>query len=418
MKILWALVSIVVFGLVLRFVRVAANKSPDLAATAAFSGELAVARALVAERLQANERDAAALFVLACVCLQEGDFTGARSAAQRFGLARSNAPELLVLTALIDAREATPSASWAEPFVQAVRRMAESATPPLYLADARTPQAPITEAQLAPLAPADRLLVEYASSAGPPSESLTRLALALSSSPESIASVPLGLTTYVVLNRSKHLEPEVRRAAAATLIQGLAKMHARTRFLALLAALDGTSTESPMSFDEATRLNEIINEDEGFEEPASQIYGDFKRAIGLVLPTQAADLAFAAFSGIAPGTLPGRVLIKRVTATQTVGSVETRSLLGHALVTLGRRLVHSPTVLDVALGRMYLARAAELTAEQSVQVEANAASATFDDLLSRAEILRFTASWPIAPLQAELRGLQVTDEVGLLRRLH
>jgi hypothetical protein len=394
-----------VVGAVVLVVVVALRRAPaaepesDDAATAAVRGDLAGARALLVPRLAKNPREPRALFVLSSVCLEQGDLVGAKDAADRFVAAAPSAPEGPVLLALIESRARPQAESWSASFIEAVRKAGLQVAPPVI--GALSTRVEEDRAAIAKLELADRLLVRVALFDASSADDRQRDALELAKVED--LSLAVGLTAYSVLRSPPLAHDSERARAAADVLQRLAKRFPDVNFLCAVALLEGTSSATPLTSEQTVLLGKAI--DASARNPLPELYEAFKAAVAKVDPGAAHEAAFGATMAPYPATIPSG-LRKYTSATKLdLADLQAR---------LGRRLIAEPTILDLNLGRAFLARSAELSGDASVAAEAELAAESFRGLHGEL-LLRFSAGWPLASLQRELRDRQIVGERELVR---
>lgn len=262
------------------------------------------------------------------------------------------------------------------------------------------------------LEPSERLLVECSMTHGPPGASLVGRALELSRRDD--LSLPVGLAAFSVLSAVGD-----RASAAARLIHLLARQNPETAYLGLVALLEGTSRDAPFSSDEIERLTKEIADDAlSPMVRLNDIYEAFKTANTKVDPGSAHQVAFEASIGAYLATIPSTMLSRRSMATNRFGTSLQRAELATGLTRLSRRLLASRYLIELGLGSALLTRAAELSGDAAVAVEATAVSSSFNELSRRTTaLLKFVGQWPIAPLAREFTDRVIDGELALFDEL-
>lgn len=406
-RIIWAVfIAALIAGAVLRKISDGPARLPsdDPAAVFAVRGELSSARTEIQRRLATKPRDPEALFVLACIELEEGNIPAARDAARRLAQGEPEAPESLVLPLLIEEREQHPEASWTDAMLAAHKRSGPTARWVSLFPRSFQFRGQVSNEQLDALPAPERLLIEYALSHS--SDRLERLALEVVTKE---LTVPQALVAHRVLVEAK----PPRKAEADALLQRLVETDPDFAYLELSRAFEGTPKDAAFSEEEVARLETLIGD--GHRWPGVDIYEAFKQAVAMVDAPAAHAAAFDATQDIAP--LPSVLISRRARATAASGSPELKLRLGKSLTSFGRGLSRGGTLFEQALASLYLFLASELLGDEALRAEAKSAFLDSEAMHEKTAYFWFVSGWPIASLQRDITDRKMSDEMGILRQL-
>jgi hypothetical protein len=371
------------------------------------------AREAITEALASFPSSPAALLVLACIALEEGNIPEATSTIESLRSAEPMRMEHVLLERLLMYRKREPAAAWSPAFLAA---WSEAGHPDFefrhLLADISLDLHEGEELQRwrdMPLVSV-RLLLALVSQPLDPEQARWLL----QQIPE-LDDVALFVATLNVLSHAAL--PESMNSKAATELQlrlsQLAEAHPGSMQLRLLAYLHGTSEEAPFSAADLATLGNLSElpswRQTSFEDTfrsARQVF----RGIGLPSASQ------EAFQVASLATMDRGSYLLRKRAGVTRGSLArgSRHPLGRILANVGARMAENSTLLERTLGLLMMQQGAE-DAEDPGSMERVAA--LLDEVYSAQAAWRRAAidSWPLHSLKEEMLEARAHDENGLLR---
>ena len=395
------------FRALLRFFRKASGPSEiglvDRAAAVAARGESAEARHLL-ERLVTSSNPPA-LFVLACIELEEHRFESASRLAQRLSSLRPGAPEAVVLARLIEERKRAQDDRWTDVAARAWSasgRPAGAAKPLLGEIDS---QRPIAQAALARAhRPGDRLLLEFGRDQKGPAD-LFEAALAEASAAERPVGVQL-VAMHLLLDGGMPEKERLRaRSAALDLLARIARVHAEDGYLSSGVVLLRSDARAPLTGSDLATLEEAVKR-KTFALPIRPLYDAFEAAYEQVDPGQAQSRAFSETSRALP--LEIHVALSRRAAATADSALRDRAAA--VLTVAGSRLEEGATFLERMIGLSLETKGAELRGDSSAIAAAGKRRAYLSDLMSNGRAF-WLYQWPIASLWRDHFVRNTTDEV-------
>ena len=390
-------------ALAVTFLVSAANKSGlvDRAAALAARGETAEARHLL-ERLVTSSNPAA-LFVLACIELDEQRFERASGLAQRLAAVRPGAPEAVVLARLIEERKRAPDDRWTDVAVRAWSASGRPAAKPLL--GTLDSHRPIDRAALAPAQrPGDKLLLEFGRDQQG-SADLTEAALAEANAAERPLGVHL-VAMHVLVNEAVPQEKRLlaRRVALDSLAR-VARSHPEDGYLSSGVVLLQSDAQAPLTGPDLDSLEEALKR-KTFALPIRPLYDAFEAVYEQVDPGQAQSRAFFETTRALPLEIH-LALSRRAAAT---ADPALRDRAAAVLTTAGSRLEAGATFLDRMIGLSLQKKGAEIRGDASAMATVRMKRAYLTELMSKGRAF-WQYQWPIASLWRDHFVRNITDEV-------
>ncbi len=385
-----------------------------LAARAAAEGELVRAREDATVALAEVPGHAPALFVLACIALEAGDFREARDVIVRLRALAPEQPELLILERLLAHRQSESPAGWGQAFLEAwVERGRPELQESVLLPDARF--ASLEEPELESAwnrASSSRARLAVALLFPNPSEARTRWVL--QQVPE--LDEPALLVAAFDLLSDKRLAASFRQEAAPVLRQHfaqLAEASPRAMQLRLLQLVAGTEGSVPLGTQEVDALEAIsvlpIWKDDSF----TPQFLETRRCLKELAVPGASGAAFAVTER-ALGHRAVLLLLRRAAATQEHLSEDMRRGVGRMLWRIGSRLAEQSSLLEHTVGASLMASGAASMRHGRNQREAFAR----EDEMHAAVMTSLRAAldrWPLRSLTEQLLESRARSEVTWLR---
>ncbi len=376
----------------------------DRAAALAARGETAEARHLV-EPL-AVPSNPAALFVLACIALDEGQFETASRLAERLASSRSGAAEGVVLGRLIEERKHAPQDRWTDVAARAWSASGRPTRAAKQLLGTIDVQRPIDQAAIARVnAAGDRLLLEFgraqAGSAG-----LIEAAIAEANAVERPVGVQLVAMRVLLDERVPEEKLSHARSAALDLLARIARSNPDDGYLASGVVLLKSDAHVPLTGPDLESIEEVLKR-KTFTLPVRALFEAFKTAYEQVDPGQARSRAFFETAGALP--LDIHLALSRRAAATTDSALRHRAA---ALLTVaGSRLEAGSTFLDRMIGLSLQTKGAELRGDATAIEVAKRKRAILSDMMSKGNAF-WSHQWPIASLWRDHFVRNTTDEVG------
>ena len=376
----------------------------DRAATLAARGETAEARQLLEHLVPSS--NPAALFVLACIELEEHRFESATRLAQRLASLRPGAPEAVVLARLIEERKRAQDDRWTDVAARAWSasgRPTPAAKPLLGIIDSHRP---IERAALAHVqAPGDKLLLEFGRDQEG-SADLIEAALAEANAAERPPGVHL-VAMHVLLDEAPPQEKRLlARGAALDLLARVARSHPEDGYLSSGVVLLRADAQAPLTGPDLASLEEALKR-KMFALPIRPLYDAFEAAYEQVDPGQAQSRAFSETTRALPLEIH-LALSRRAAAT---ADPALRDRAAAVLTVAGTRLEAGATFLDRMIGLSLQTKGAELRGDASAMAAVRMKRAYLSDLMSKGRAF-WQYQWPIASLWRDHFLRNITDEVG------
>jgi hypothetical protein len=390
-------------ALAVTFLVSAANKSGlvDRAAALAARGETAEARHLL-ERLVTSSNPAA-LFVLACIELEEHRFERASGLAQRLAAVRPGAPEAVVLARLIEERKRAPDDRWTDVAVRAWSASGRPAAKPLLgTLDSHRPidRAALAHAQR----PGDKLLLEFGRDQEG-SADLTEAALAEANAAERPLGVHL-VAMHVLMDEAVPQEKRLlARGAALDLLARVARSHPEDGYLSSGVVLLRSDAQAPLTDSDLASLEEALKR-RTFALPIRPLYDAFEAAYEQVDRGQAQSRAFFETIGALP--LEIHLALSRRAAATADPALHDRAAA--VLTVAGSRLETGATFLDRMIGLSLQTKGAELRGDGRAMAAVGKRRTYLSDLMSKGRAF-WEYQWPIATLWRDHFLRNITDEV-------
>lgn len=384
------------------------------AAWAATTGQWAQARAEAAAALAMAPEHPPALFVLACLALEEGDVRETEHLLARLKRRVPTHMEPLLLERLLARRLQVPIPDWSRAFHDVwVEQGRPDFTRTHLLADVdlTAPMSEVGEEQWRDTeSPAARIVLTIASR--PLS---TERAHWLMEQVPGLEDPGMFVAVFNVL-MADTLSPELRARAAEALrprLVQLAAEHPRSMQLQLLLRLSGTHPERPFTTQELKDLEPLLALPVWRAPYHLDVYLEARKHL------RAAGMADAGRQALDVVTLSvtdqGSLLLrKRAKATRSHLLRGARERLGRVIHGVGTRLAEQSTLIEHLLGLLMMSRGAE-------DMQADAEGAQADALLDkayaaeagwrRAAFLR----WPLRSLTEEMLEASARDEMAYLR---
>jgi len=373
------------------------------AATMAARGETAEARHLL-ERLVTSSNPSA-LFVLACIELEEHRVESASRLAQRLASVSPGAPEAVVLARLIEERKRAPDDRWTDVAARAWSasgRPTPAAKPLLGTIDSHRPinRAAFARAQR----PGNRLLLEFGNQEG--SSDLTEAALAEANATERPLGVHL-VAMHVLVDEAVPQEKRLlARGAAHDLLTRVARSHPEDGYLSSGVVLLRSDAQAPLTGPDLASLEEALKR-KTFALPIRPLYDAFEAAYEQVDPGQAQSRAFFETTRALP--LEIHLALSRRAAATADPALRDRAVA--VLTVAGTRLEAGATFLDRMIGLSLQTKGAELRGDASAIAAIGKKRAYLSDLMSKGRAF-WQYQWPIASLWRDHFLRNITDEVG------
>ena len=379
----------------------------DRAAALAMRGETAHARDLLSA--PDVSRDPAELFVLVCVELDEGHIAAASRALLQLRSLKAHAPEVLVLTKVVEERRRAPYGSWTEAFVKAWKAAGRPRrTDGLWLAPRARP--PIASDALGGVGGASGLVIAFAEAEGDPNPFVTQ-ALNQANRPE--APFAVQLIALALLSNDKLSEPKRSdaHAAARSLLSRLSIAYPDNGYFAASVALAvPPRNEHPLSEPELDALEDAVKKPI-FELPLRPLFVTFQAAYELAKLGQASSSAF--YEAVNALPMDGAfTLWRRAQATEPRLLPRTVAVMEAA----GTRLGAGRSILERMVGLTLQVRAARLRGDAvgaeavaKARVELLGAAAAMDPLMD--------FDWPIAAFWRDWYDRCSIDEMAVARSL-
>jgi len=376
----------------------------DRAATLAARGETAEARQLLEHLVPSS--NPAALFVLACIELEEHRFESATRLAQRLASLKPGAPEAVVLAKLIEERKRAPDDRWTDVAARAWSasgRPTPAAKPLLGTIDSHRPidRAALARAQR----PGDRLLLEFGRDQEGSSD-LIEAALAEANAAERPLGVHL-VAMHVLLDEAVPQEKRLlARGAALDLLARVARSHPEDCYLSSGVVLLRSDAQAPLTGPDLASLEEALRR-KTFALPIRPLYDAFEAAYEQVDSASAQSRAFFETTRALPLEIH-LALSRRAAAT---ADPALRDRAAAVLTVAGTRLEAGATFLDRMIGLSLQTKGAELRGDASAMAAVRMKRAYLSDLMSKGRAF-WQYQWPIASLWRDHFLRNITDEVG------
>lgn len=409
-----AALAIAILVLAFRARAATSRTATGAAADAAVRGEIEHAARLIAKVLASDGRNAEALFVRACIRLQVGNVQGAKEDVDRLQALRGNVLEVRILRELMATRTGAPAEKSAAVFLAALSKIGASGQIQNLLRYVPTTRRALRPESIARVPGDEGFLLRAAEAERPLPPSLITEAQRIAADEQ---AVPVLLAAAVLLKSGQigdAKKQEVARAAHDAIAM-LARKNPTDLYSQTWAAVTDEPDYSPLTEAEVAKLESIVSSMQ-IELRLPVMYEAIRNAYAKVDPAQAAEAAFNATFAFYPP--PVHVLLMRRTKPMIEShDPSLRRRTGLALARLARKIVDQPSLLDLSIGSMLLARAAALADDSELAAEADRKRKDFRSLLQTADRFKFVAEWPIAPLQRDFIERKVHAEVELLREL-
>ena len=379
-----------------------ASRVADRAAVLAARGDTEEARGLLFAA-KGSQDDPSALFVRACLELEEGRPDSASAIAVRLRSMKPEAPELLVLSKLIEERKRAPADRWTDAAAGAWKAAGRPPPGAKQLLNQIDVQRPIDPAALTRLrGTLDGFLVAFGESEH---SNLVDAAMEVSKARDLPAGAQL-VAVHVLLD-AKVLDPsdDRRRSAGWDLLSRLSRTEPDDGYIALALVVAGTDPHAPLTDSELIRLEDALRR-RTFGLPIRPLFVAFQAAYQRVDRGQAASKAFSEMTAALP--LDTHLLLSRRAGVTDDPALRFRA--AEVLGLAGSRLQSGPSFLERMIGLSLEARAAELRSNaaqaQAVRVKRERLNKLMED---GSAFWRY--AWPIASLGRDHLERNSVEEV-------
>lgn len=377
--------------------------SPEGAAALAYQGRAQEAEAMLGDARPAS----AAIFVKACLALENGDTKGAAASLRALSAMGPSSPEVRLGEVLVERRARDPHERWLDSFFDAWRAVG-------------------TQSPLAPTAVKNwtRSVSQGARPLVPglPNDLFWRAMLKTEPELTELLSVQAQADTparkLLLLGQLATLpqhDAPAARALHKSLLAELQRANPDESVYALMALLDESDAAAPLSPREVAGL-EVAAQKSHLGPSTRSLYREFRTDPVLSADDRATDWAFAAASRAFPEA-PGSLYL-RAKASELAGTPALLPRLAAILERVGHQLMDQDSMRAKLLGSQLLVGSAELRGD-SEAVERSRAVRQDWRALSDAGRERFDylEGWPLPSLLRELVARSAEDEVALFHEL-
>ena len=148
--------------------------------------------------------------------------------------------------------------------------------------------------------------------------------------------------------------------------------------------------------------------------PMPRLYEALKRAYSRADAAQAWEASFSGLFAFYPAPMH-MLLSQRATATAKTASPALKARIASIVEKAARLFLEQKSLVELAIGRSLLAKAADLSPSQALSQEATARTREFEGLTKSSKRVAAAARLPLALLNRELTDAKIADERGLYR---